>query len=469
LDADLSAWIEQVSGGKLSAVAQVTAGGRLGYLVDVERDDGPRELFLQRGRGDLAAGGASFMGFEREAEVYRALGTLGLPVPHVWGVDEGRNAMLVDRARGQTWFHPPRDPAEQVSVAQDFIRHLATWHSTPASELDLPSFGEAHGMRDHQAAQVAEFRRTFEAEDAKRPVDALSWYLLELLETLLPDVNEPAVLVQGDTGPGNFMYADGEVTAIIDWELAHLGDPMDDIAWLSWRTVQHSFPDFPARMREYEAHSGKQVDDARVRYYRLNAFARLGPWFGAASMGEDDAFRRLLRYAAEAPESAEIDRALDGSAFLMTTLHRRMRLEAIFDAIGVERPTRDVATEAEPSEVHVLYDVVLRQLRDIAVRAQERVVKTQAKGAARQIKYLKELHRNGLAFDAAELDEIGRLLGRTPETLDEGRAELAVAARERTVAIEDYLNYHWLRLTHDDHLMREASGALYERTWPLLR
>ena len=40
---------------------------------------------------------------------------------------------------------------------------------------------------------------------------------------------------QGDTGPGNFLYGDGRVKAILDFELAHWGDPMDDIAWLSWR------------------------------------------------------------------------------------------------------------------------------------------------------------------------------------------------------------------------------------------
>ena len=65
--------------------------------------------------------------------------------------------------------------------------------------------------------------------------------------------------MQGDTGPGNFMYQDGKVTAVVDWELAHLGDPMDDIAWLSLRTVQDTFTHFPDRLREYESLTAGQI------------------------------------------------------------------------------------------------------------------------------------------------------------------------------------------------------------------
>jgi aminoglycoside phosphotransferase (APT) family kinase protein len=74
------------------------------------------------------------------------------------------------------------------------------------------------------------------------------------------------VLVQGVTGPGNFMYAGGRVVAVVDWELAHLGDPMDDIAWLTLRATQEPFPDLPARVGEYEALSGHAIDEPRVRY-----------------------------------------------------------------------------------------------------------------------------------------------------------------------------------------------------------
>ncbi|HEX5586594.1 MAG TPA: phosphotransferase family protein, partial [Acidimicrobiia bacterium] len=243
VDPAITAWVEQAVGGEVVSLQQIPAGGRTGFAVDVGMPDGTtRELFLQRGgRGGVG----SFMGFDREAEVYRALEPLGIPIPHVWGVDEAQDVFLVDRARGHAWFQAPRDPEVALAVAQDFMRQLATWHRAGARALDLPSFGPVKSVREHQAEQLAGIKESFEAQDAKEPIDLLARVQLEHLLSGIPTFDGEPVLVQGDTGPGNFMYEDGKVTAIVDWELAHLGDPMDDIAWLSLRAVQEPFTHFP--------------------------------------------------------------------------------------------------------------------------------------------------------------------------------------------------------------------------------
>jgi aminoglycoside phosphotransferase (APT) family kinase protein len=461
IDAGVTEWIERTAGGKVLDVVQVAGGGRSGFAVDVKAEGGVRPLFLQRGgRGGVG----SFMGFAREAEVYRALEPLGIPIPHVWGVDEDLDVFLVDRADGQVWFRPPRDPEQALAVAQDFMRHLATWHSAPARELELPSFGPVRSVHEHQRDQLAGIETLFAREDREAPIDALARAQLEHLLHHVPDDDGEPVLVQGDTGPGNFLYVGERVTAIVDWELAHVGDPMDDIAWLSWRATQQGWPDFPARLREYEAASGIDVDPARVRYYRLNACARLGPRFGLADMGEGTT--RPLGPAGAV--DAAVDRYADGSGMVMNMLHRRMRLTAQADAIGVELPGREIVDEAPPLPHRAIYDAVLGQLREIVDRADDRAVSNHAKGAARQLKYLKELDRNRTFFEGHELDDLGRLLGRTPPTVAAGRVELATAARDGKVELDDYLLYHWARLTREDWMMREASGAMYERSWPEL-
>jgi aminoglycoside phosphotransferase (APT) family kinase protein len=461
IDAPAREWIERTAGGRVVDCTQVAGGGRSGFAVDIAVGDDVRRLFLQRGgRGGVG----SFMGFAREAEVYRALEPLGIPIPHVWGVDEDLDVFLVDRAEGKVWFRPPRDDAVALAVAQDFMRHLATWHSTPARELDLPTFGPVRSVREHQRDQLAGIQRLFEQEDRIQPIDALARAQLDHLVDHVPDFDGEPVLVQGDTGPGNFMYVDERVTAIVDWELAHLGDPMDDIAWLSWRATQQGWPDFPARLREYEAASGIDVDPARVRYYRLNACARLGPRFGLADMGEGTT--RPLGPAG--PVDAAVDRYADGSGMVMNMLHRRMRLTAQADALGIELPGRATVDEAPPLPHAKLYDTVLGQLREIVERADDRAVSNLAKGAARQVKYLEELDRNRAHFEEHEVDDLGRLLGHAPASLDAGRTELATAARDGKVELDDYLRYHWARLVRDDWMMREASGSMYARAWPEL-
>ena len=463
----VAAWVESVTGGTVTSSQQIPAGGRAGWFVDVRSSDGDLELFLQSGRG-LGDGPSTFQGFEVEAEVYRALRPHGIPVPRVWGLDTTLDVLLVDRIDGTVWFHPPATPDEELSVAQDFVRHLAAWHRIGAEALELPSFGPVRSWREHQLDQLDRSDALIAAASRGERLDPLVAHSMRWLREHVPDAEGPVVLVQGDTGPGNFLYRDGSVTGIIDWELAHLGDPMDDIAWLSWRATQHGFTNFPDRIREYEELSGIDVDVARVQYYRLNAFGRLGPWFGLPSMG------RRAAMGLDSGEPLEVNRAADGSALILSTLHRRMRLDATSDAMGLDRPSRDVDEAPEPAHSG-MYDSILDQLRAMVPRIEDRSAASSAKAVARQLKYLRELDRNGELFGRQELDEIGELLGRSSTSLgeggaalDEGRAALVDAVHDGDVGFEDYVAYHWHRLRRDDHLMRHASGALYERGWPEL-
>jgi hypothetical protein len=145
-----------------------------------------------------------------------------------------------------------------------------------------------------------------------------------------------------------------------------------------------------------------------------------------------------------------------------------MRLTAQADAMGLDLPGRDEVDEAPPLPHAALYDAVLAQLRGVVDRVDDRAASNLAKGAARQVKYLKELDRHRARFEEQELDDLGRLLRHRPASLAVGRTELATAARDGKVELDDYLLYHWARLVRDDWMMRDASGSMYERSWPEL-
>lgn len=461
LESDVIDWIAQVTGGEEVSARLVASGGRLGYQVDVVKAGKQIPLFLQRGR---MPGWGQFSPLEKEAEVFLALEAIGVTVPHVWGASNESNVLLMDRLEGAVWFQEPPDAQQRVRIAQDYIRQIAKWHGASAAEMNLPSFKPIKSVKEHQRDQLAGIRREFEEADAKSPIDAIARATLEFLEKKTPDYDGPPVLCQGDTGPGNFLYRDDKVIGVIDWELAHIGDPMDDIAWLSWRATQHGFPDFPARLREYEQLSGIEVVVERVYYYRVNACARLGPWFGLADMGQAADLRRR----SGAQQAEDTDRSADGSQMIMSMLHRRMRLEALGAALGMRLPPRLVADEAKTHEHSAMYDNMLRQLQVMVPLIADKKASSLAKGVARQLKYLKEVDRYHTHFEQQELTDIARLLGRKVQSLEEGRPALAKAAREENVSFEGYFLYHWNRMVRDDHMMREASGRLFERGWPAL-
>lgn len=106
---------------------------------------------------------------------------------------------------------------------------------------------------------------------------ALRW-----LRMHLPQAAEET-LVHGDYRLGNFIFGEEGLRGVIDWELAHWGDPMEDLGWLavrSWRfggkLPMGGFGDREAFYRDYEAAGGVPVDRERVRFWELYGNFRWG-------------------------------------------------------------------------------------------------------------------------------------------------------------------------------------------------
>ena len=277
------------------------------------------------------------------------------------------------------------------------------------------------------------------------------------LERNVPEYEEPLVLVQGDTGPGNFMYEHGKVTAVVDWELAHWGDPMDDIAWLSLRTVQDTFTHLPDRLREYQELSGIPIDVDRVWYYRVFAEATMTTLRPNEGKNEDETS------AVGRPVARDI-----GNGLLYAQLHRRLWLEALAHVMNMELPMPDLPSATELSEWHHLYDDMLGSMQLIVPRIGDPLASQWTKGIVRVVKYLKELDATGRLYDSLEREEIARLIGHSEPIPSAARAALAEAARSGKVTDEDYVQVLFNKMQRDEQLLRTASGALHERTWPPL-
>ena len=99
---------------------------------------------------------------------------------------------------------------------------------------------------------------------------ALRW-----LDARVPAPASAPRFVHGDFRNGNFIVGPDGIRAVLDWELAHLGDPIEDLGWLcvkSWRfgandKLVGGFGDVPDLLGAYEQAGGGAVDEATLRFW----------------------------------------------------------------------------------------------------------------------------------------------------------------------------------------------------------
>ncbi|MEX1008698.1 MAG: phosphotransferase family protein, partial [Acidimicrobiia bacterium] len=262
MDDTLRAWVEETAGGRITALSRPPAGGsREAYFVDVERADGVVVPLVLR-----CEGGGSFAGTEisptKEAVVYRALEHTDVPAPRVVGLAPDGAALLMERVPGSGDF-TDLDERTRGETMRSFIDALAALHSLDVDTLTLDGFRRPRGAEDHARLDLEMWARL--ADDHVADLDPLVRYGGAWLHAHAPDAVERTVLVQGDTGPGNFVFEHGRVTGIVDWEFAHIGDPMDDWAWLDMRMPGADLTELQDR---YSHATGIAVDHERIRYYR---------------------------------------------------------------------------------------------------------------------------------------------------------------------------------------------------------
>jgi aminoglycoside phosphotransferase (APT) family kinase protein len=443
LDPVTVAWLTEVTGADQVTVTRGVGGAsRAGHAVDAHLADGTiRELWLRSDPG-FGPQSATRYSLPREAAVYRALGSTPMQVAGLVAVHPSEPAFLLERVDGVSRFAQIADPAEQLAIAQQFMEQLATLHQLDPQSLDLPELGEPSTIREHVLDEISEWERQYDAAGGGVPVITLAFTWLR--EHLPDDGDWPVVLVQGDTGPGNFMYAAGALVAITDWELAHWGDLHDDLAWILVRDTLERFPDLGARLGDYERASGFDIDLTRLGYFRVLAQLRatIGTLAGLRSHDGRSEIAWQLIY---------------------NTLHTRVLAESLAAAADVPVPAPLPDDDADGPHGW-MYDVALRDLREVVVPAlDDPFAATRAKGLARVLKHLRAIDRSGARFDAAERADLADLLGAPVDDLDVARRALCERLVAGELSTEWALPYCLDQAGRDTALMRSAMGVLADR------
>lgn len=170
---------------------------------------------------------------------------------------------------------------------------LARIHTLPAD--DLPAL-----QRLDAETAWNRYRDLYDQLNHPNPVFE---YAFRWLEERLPRNHEMTV-IHGDFRHGNLMIGPDGIRAVLDWELAQVSDPMQDLAWLcvpSWRFGRIDKPVGGFGQRDelvagYESESGLRVDADRIRYWEIFGSLRWGmmckSMYGMFASGQDRSVER---------------------------------------------------------------------------------------------------------------------------------------------------------------------------------
>lgn len=388
LPTGLASAVESASGARIIAVRPRGGGGasREGAELDLLWPDG-RTASAYMNYDVHKAGAGDDAAFLREAAVLRALsGPLapaGVRVPPFYASVPDQRALVCGMVAGKDRFGGLTDTAQRDMLAADFMAQLAALHRIDVAANPVEGMGPVEPAETFIRHRIAELR----AGNSGKGWDPLIHLSLNWLEANIP-ANMPApVIVHGDAGPGNFLYDGDKVTALLDWELVHYGDPMADLAMLAIRMLFQGFVQLPQAFAAYEDAGGHKVDLPRLIYWRL--LFQTG-------------FARRSRYDdPDAPPPPNL-----GMNLVYSTIHRRVLSHALADAAGIALPP--VALPDAPPGAHdKSFSIALDDIRDTIVpRLADQQAAVKAKGMARLIKWWRAIERFEPGFHAAEKAEI---------------------------------------------------------------
>ena len=249
--------------------------------VEIRSPSGARSMDLvlrQDPPGRIQKGG-----MQLEFHILKAAAREGVPVPPVhWCEPEsdclGAPFFAMDRMRGETiprrLLRDEQYQETRTRLCAQLAQTLAAIHRVDFEQAELATLQrpkDPQAVAREEVERLAAGYRAFCVEP--HPVlDLAERWLL----THLP-APEPLALVHGDFRIGNVMFDEAGLVSVLDWELAHVGDPIEDLAWLCVRAWRFGEDDRPvgglgtreSLLAEYQAAGGRAVDRSALRFWEV--------------------------------------------------------------------------------------------------------------------------------------------------------------------------------------------------------
>jgi len=237
---------------------------------------------------------------EQQFRVLQCLEHTALPAPKPYWFERdpeilGAPFLVMEKVRGicpSPWGREGRAfygaAAARGRLPASFTETLATLHSLDWRAAGLEFLGVPEPGVGFVRREIAKWRELIDvSERAPEPIltDLVCW-----LEANIPHSNR-VTLVHGAYRTGNLLIDDDRVSAVLDWELQVLGDPMYDVAYVlsdlnrEGTALLSNLVERDAFFRDYEARTGVAIDEAACRYYdALYAMRSVAFWMSASGL-----------------------------------------------------------------------------------------------------------------------------------------------------------------------------------------
>jgi aminoglycoside phosphotransferase (APT) family kinase protein len=428
-------WLERELGGTVVAFERQQRW-RPAWFASMSRGGAVESFYV---RGSRGGNFPEMITLAQEAEVNRILFKHGVPVPRVHGMIDDPPAIVMDRLPGRVNLAKAADDAEREAVLDGYVEAMRRMHA-----IDVREF-EAIGLRvpaDNRSAALnlyatgeANFRK---AKSAPSPMIEFMW---RWMQRNVPAGREQRALLQADSA--QFVYENGTLSGLIDFEAAYIGDPVAEFAAMRSRDCEEPLGDIGRIARKYEAATGTAIEASAVEFHTAG-------W----SLMTPFQWEHSVRHPAPGDSWLEYFTWLVGCG--------RWALEAIAQVVGAPLDAADRPGEgpSAPGYWQASYRNLLSVLDEWpSVNDSASAAADRARAVTR---FAGHVHAFGRELEAAAVREISEILGAPQPDLATAEAALEglvlTASPDRDAELVRYFH----RWTQRQQFLIEGTGAHHE-------
>ncbi len=431
-------WIEQELGGRIVR-AERQPRWRPAWFLDLERGGETVPLYFRGDRGEADHGRYAL---EHEMKVLQVLEKNRIPVPHIHGFCPDPRGIVMERCPGRANLETAEDDDERQAVLADYMEVLARMHAIDPAEFEAVGLERPDSPQSIGLGDLDLWERGYRKQK-RRPEPAIE-FVLGWVRRNVPHDRDRVSFLCADAG--QFLFDAGRVTAVLDLELACLGDPVADLAGMRCRDLSEPLGDLRRGIAHYEQITGEPVDRSVIDFHTVR-FAIVTPL-------------AVAHLVANPPPSLDFVQYLG-----WYLVYGRAPIDVIAREMQVELEPVEVPG-AEPTRHSPGHDAMSGMLAGHAeeLAGDDDWAAHRLDPAIRLAEYLRRADRMGPAIEAADLDDVAELLGRRPDSWSEADAALEELVLEEDpdleVALVGYFHRRALRQEAIvDPVMRELRGA----------